>query len=71
MIGLLALAAATAVQTPVAPRQPLAQQATATVRIISGARVTATEIPTDTQVKVMETRRPDGSRVASRIVEFP
>lgn len=65
------LAASAAAQSPAPPREPLVQQARATVRILPGARVTATEIPDYALLKNKVEQQPDGSRTLSRLVEFP
>jgi hypothetical protein len=69
------LAAAVASASP-APEQrqsisaPLVQ-ATATVRIVPGARVTATEIPGEALVRDTRVTGPDGVERNARLVEFP
>jgi hypothetical protein len=68
---LLALAAAAAASSaPSAPSAPLVRQATATVRIVSGATITPTKLPQDAQVNDARVRGADGSEKTVRIVEF-
>ena len=71
MIGLAVLAAATAAQPLQGrAREPLLRQATASVRILSGARITATETPVEALVKMTELENSDGSRSTARLIEF-
>ena len=70
---LLAVAASGSAQAPVepiAPRTPLVQ-ATATVRIVSGERITAGELPRTAIVRDTKVRGADGIERDARIVEFP
>jgi hypothetical protein len=48
----------------------LIAEATATVRIISGARITATTQPADAQVQTVQLPGADGQPRESRLVEF-
>jgi len=48
----------------------LIAEATATVRIVSGARITATTQPPDAQVHTVQLPGADGLPRVSRIVEF-
>lgn len=69
---LLALVATVAAAQPSGQsRTGAIQQATASVRIISGARITPTEMPESAIVRDTQMRGADGSRTMSRIVEFP
>jgi hypothetical protein len=71
----LALAAAMASASP-PPEQrsgtgtPLIQ-ATATVRIVVGARISATELPDEALVRDTRVTGPDGVERKARLVEFP
>lgn len=69
MVIFALLAAATA--QPQAPAIRAAVQASATVRILSGARVEAGRIPEEALVRKVEIERADGSRQAAQLVEFP
>jgi hypothetical protein len=55
-----------------AGRRPgsLIAEATATVRIISGARITATAQPADAQVETVRLPGADGQPRESRLIEF-
>jgi hypothetical protein len=55
-----------------AERRPasLVAEATATVRVVSGARITATAQPADAQVQTVQLPGADGHPRVSRIVEF-
>jgi hypothetical protein len=69
---LIAIAAATAAAQPSLPAGPSAiQQARATVRIISGARVTAEKLPLEAIVRNTQVSSADGSQGTARLVEFP
>ena len=67
-----AFAAAAAASQPNLPQtHSVVEQARATVRIVSGARVTAERIPPDAIVRETKVRSADGSQTTSRLVEFP
>ena len=69
---LLALASAIATaQAPASPATAAVRQATASVRIVSGARIGAAEAPAIAIVTKAEVRGPDGNRRAVRLIEFP
>jgi len=68
---LLALLAAAAAQPPATPDRPLVRQATATVRILAGARVEARNIPRDAVVRKVRVESADGSGTSAQLVEFP
>lgn len=69
---LLALVAATAaVNAPSVPDRPVVRQATATVRIVSGARITQGETPQDAIVRDTIINGADGAPETVRLVEFP
>lgn len=69
---LLALVATVAAAQPSGhARTGAIQQATASVRIISGARITAGNIPEGALVRDAQLRGADGSQTTSRIIEFP
>jgi len=53
-----------------APRAPIVQ-ATATVRILPGARITASEVPETAIVRETRVRGSDGIERNARLVEFP
>jgi hypothetical protein len=71
----IALAAAVASVSP-SPEQrtgtgaPLIQ-ATATVRIVAGARISATAIPNEALVRDTRVTGPDGVKRDARLIEFP
>ena len=71
----LSLAAAMAIAPVVAEARPgaatAAVQATATVQIVSGARVTASELPSEAVVREAQVIGPDGVQRRVRLVEFP
>lgn len=68
----LALIAATATaEAPAAARGEVVQQARASVRIISGVRVSAEQPPQEALVRDTEIENADGSRTTSRLIEFP
>lgn len=74
LIALLAAAAASApanAEPTVSAQRPIVRQATATVRIVSGARVEASSIPGEALIRNVRTEAADGSRQDSRLVEFP
>jgi hypothetical protein len=48
----------------------LIAEATATVRIVSGARITATAQPADAQVQTVQLPGADGQPRESRLIEF-
>ena len=68
---ILTLLAAIAAQPAQPPRLEVAAQARASVRIVRGERVTATEIPADAIVRETKVRGADGVDSAYRLVEFP
>lgn len=69
---LLAFLAATApAEAPAAPRAEVAQQARASVRILSGAWVTAQDIPSEALVRETKVESADGTESTARLVEFP
>ena len=67
----MVLTAAVAAAQPAPPPRPLAVQARASVRILSGAAIIGDRPPADAIVR--ETRVPaaDGTRTVARLVEFP
>lgn len=67
---LLALLAATA-QAPAQPRAEAVVQAQASVRIVSGVRVTADQLPREALVRDSKVEAADGSQTTARLVEFP
>ena len=69
IIALAAAVAAAHSATP--PRIDLAVQARASVRILSGARITAGKPPAEALVRETEVRGADGSRTTARLIEFP
>ena len=69
MVIFALLAAATA--QPQATAQRAVVQATATVRILAGARVEAGRVPQDALVRKVEIERADGTRQTAQLVEFP
>jgi len=68
----LALLAATAAAQPQqqASSKPLFRQATASIRVISGARITANEMPPEALVKTTEVKNSDGVKSVVRLIEF-
>lgn len=69
---LLAILAATAAPEAAPPRRPeVAEQARASVRIVSGAWVTAQDIPREALVRETRVEAADGSVSTARLVEFP
>lgn len=71
MIALALLASVAAQAQPQDTRPQVAVQATATVRILPGARVTATETPDSALVRKAQIKNADGREETVRIVEFP
>jgi hypothetical protein len=71
MLTIALAAAAAAAQPATPPRIELAAQARATVRIISGSRITAEKPPAEAIVRDTEVRSADGSKSTARLVEFP
>lgn len=68
---LIALAVAAAAPQPgLPPGISAVQQARATVRIVSGARVTAEKPPEEALVRETKVSNADGSRTASLLIEF-
>lgn len=65
-----ALLAAQATPSPPSPHRALVQ-ATASVRILSGERVSADNIPEAAIVRDTRVRGADGSQKPARLVEFP
>lgn len=69
---LLAIAATAALaQPPSEPARPAVHQATATVRILSGARIWLGMVPADAQVRAINVRDSQGSSTTVRLIEFP
>ena len=68
---ILTLLAAIAAQPAQPPRLEVAAQARASVRIVRGERVTASEIPADALVRETRVRGADGVASSYRLVEFP
>jgi len=69
---LVAILAATVPAQAAPPRRPeVAEQARASVRIVSGAWVTAREIPREAIVRETRVEAADGSLSTARLVEFP
>ena len=71
---LLAAAAAAATAAEPLPRAvavPVAAEATATVRIVAGALISATELPDEALVRDTRVTGPDGVERKVRLVEFP
>lgn len=68
----IALLAATlsAEPQPATAREPLVRQASASVRILAGARITQGEAPADAIVRTSEIREPDGREMRTRLIEF-
>jgi len=67
----VALAAAIAAASPPQAGAPAVRQATATVRIVSGARIVATDAPETALVRTARIHQPDGSEKMVRLIEFP
>lgn len=69
---LIALLAATATAQADAPSGSAAvRQATASVRIVSGARITTQERPEAAIVREVEVEDSDGTRKSVHLIEFP
>lgn len=68
---LLFLLAATAGQPSQPARLEVARQATATVRIVKGERISASRLPGEAIVRETKVRGADGTESAYRLVEFP
>lgn len=66
----LAAAAATA-QADASPGTAAVRQATASVRIVSGARISEQEAPETAIVRQVEVEDSGGARTTVRIIEFP
>ena len=71
MLFLAVLAATAPAEAPAWRRPEIVEQARATVRIVSGAWLTAERIPEDALVREVQLVRADGSRATARLVEFP
>lgn len=71
MLLLAVLAATAPVEAEPLSRPEVAEQARATVRIISGAWVTAQDIPREALVRETRIEAADGSISTARLVEFP
>ena len=72
MVTWTLIAAAAAAAQPAQPaRIEVAAQATATVRIVKGERISASRLPTDAIVRETKVRGTDGVESAYRLVEFP
>ena len=68
----IALVAATAAAQPSdRPAASAVHQAKASVRIVSGERITAERLPESALVRDTEVRSADGSLKTARLVEFP
>ena len=68
---ILSLFAAVAAQPAQPPRLEVARQATATVRIVKGERISATQLPGYAIIRETRLRGADGIESAYRLVEFP
>ena len=72
---LIAIATAVAGASPPPEQRPGRRtpltQATATVRIVAGARISATELPDEALVRDTRVTGPDGVERKARLVEFP
>ena len=71
MLLLAQLAAAVASQASPPATAPIVRQARASVRIVSGERISAERIPQAAVVRDKQVRNADGSWTSSRLVEFP
>lgn len=71
MIALALLASVVAQAAPQDRRPQVAVQATATVRILPGARITATETPHSALVRNARIKSADGSEETVKLIEFP
>ena len=71
MLLIILVAATGAVQPSDLPAASAVHQAKASVRIISGERVTADRLPEQALVRDTEVRAADGSLTTARLVEFP
>lgn len=71
MLVLALLAATAAAQTPAASPLSAVREARATVRIVSGVRVSAGKLPEEAQVRDTSRREPDGRQQTLRLIEFP
>lgn len=65
------LAATAAAQSPQAVGGTTLQQASATVRIVPGERISAAELPRDALVRDTHVKGADGQSKTVRLVEFP
>lgn len=70
MLALAIFAASVPTQPQARPPKPLVQ-ATATVRIVSAARITREETPEGALVRKTQVRTADGRPEMVRLVEFP
>jgi hypothetical protein len=69
---LVALAAISlAAPAPKVSQRPVLQQATATVRIVLGERISAADLPRDALVRDAWIKAADGQTQQVRLVEFP
>ena len=71
MLMLALFAATAAAQAPAPPATSAVRQATASVRIVAGARISAAETPAAAIVTQSEVRDENGRRRTVRLVEFP
>lgn len=73
IVFILAATAASAIPAakPRYGASPPLVQATATVRILSGARITSTDLPKEAVVRDTQITGPDGVKHDARLVEFP
>ena len=70
VLAALTLAAAVA-ETSAPATAPVVLQATATVRIVAGERISPTETPDTAQVRTIIVETPDGQAEHRRLIEFP
>jgi hypothetical protein len=71
LLAILAATATAPVEAAPPRRLEVAEQARASVRIVSGAWVTAQEIPSEALVRETRVEAADGSMSTARLVEFP
>lgn len=71
MLVLALIAATAAADTPASSSGEAVEQARASVRVISGVRVSAEQPPQEALVRDTETANADGSWTRSRLIEFP
>ena len=70
MLGILLLAASTAAQPLASPSGAVVWQATASVRILPGARISAGDTPEIAMVREARISTSDGGSRRVRLVEF-